>query len=991
MSKQRVYLRSFSGGEIATEMFGRIDDPKYQTGASRLHNFIVKPQGPLTRRPGTRFVRQSKNNDPVRLIPFRFSGDQSLCIQVGPGYFRFLTNGGTVVLSTEPRAYVTSKNISAGGFNTGTANQILISSAHNLVVGDPVMLTGNHPVEFSSFTIYYAIIVDSTNIKLASSAANAAAGTAVAFVASAPATARIHFVYEKMDLTRFGSHNYYVNIRNPLDTTPAGASPAAITTAGTNVTQASHGYVEGTSVVFAGSLLPPQITAGTVYFVLNPTGGSYNISQTPGGAAISMATGSGTAVRANHWYLLEDDATVIPNGSVYEVPNSYTTSDLGQLTWDGSFDVLSLATAGHTLSELRRYGATQWSFDETNFSQSITTPAQPTVTPTYGATLTITSTAVTTGLLVDFVTADNNLAAAGQVVYWSGGGTVTNTLPETIDGNGQFWIISYSSGTTLRLKSVAASAPVQWTGGGVYGVSGTINLRVTSLASEETHTYAVTAVDIEGLETVRSASQSVTNNLLVEGAYNTVTWSAVTGAVRYRVYKNSNGLYALVGEVEAPTLTFKDDAVPPNLGKTTPLLDSTLIRGNFNYPRAVAHFEQRRWCGGMVKFPQRLMGSRTGTETDYSFHIPLLDDDRISLDMASRESEIIQHIVPMAQMLLLTNAGEYRVAPVNSDALTPLTASVRPQSYVGCNTVQPSIVNNSLVFCAARGGHVREITFRADANGWVTSDLSLRAGHLFDNLGLVDQTYGKSPVPVVWFISTSGNLLGMTYVPEESVTAWHVHTTDGTFAACSAVSEGKQENIYVAVNRTINGSDVVYIEWLVPEDIYDIVDAFYVDSGVTYTNGTGSPVSTISGLTHLTGKQVAVLSNGVVESQKTVTMGGQITLTSPLPDGAKVHIGLPFSAELQTLPITMQIDGYGTGRTKNVNKVWLRVERSARFYAGPDILGLVPELTTTVLETKATQVTLPGSWNEDGQVLVQQNDPLPLIIVGMTLEVSGGG
>ena len=44
MPTTRNYLRSFAGGEISPEMFGRIDDIRYQTGAATVRNFIPKPQ-----------------------------------------------------------------------------------------------------------------------------------------------------------------------------------------------------------------------------------------------------------------------------------------------------------------------------------------------------------------------------------------------------------------------------------------------------------------------------------------------------------------------------------------------------------------------------------------------------------------------------------------------------------------------------------------------------------------------------------------------------------------------------------------------------------------------------------------------------------------------------------------------------------------------------------------------------------------------------------
>ena len=47
MPNTRILQRSFAGGEMSPEMYGRIDDVKYQTGAAKMRNFIATPQGPI--------------------------------------------------------------------------------------------------------------------------------------------------------------------------------------------------------------------------------------------------------------------------------------------------------------------------------------------------------------------------------------------------------------------------------------------------------------------------------------------------------------------------------------------------------------------------------------------------------------------------------------------------------------------------------------------------------------------------------------------------------------------------------------------------------------------------------------------------------------------------------------------------------------------------------------------------------------------------------
>jgi hypothetical protein len=106
MPSVRTLTRSFAGGEMSPEMFGRIDDVKFQSGAAKMRNFIATPQGPAENRPGTAYVREVKDSTKrVRLIPFTFSTTQTMVIEVGAGYFRFHTNGATL-LAGSPAAYM---------------------------------------------------------------------------------------------------------------------------------------------------------------------------------------------------------------------------------------------------------------------------------------------------------------------------------------------------------------------------------------------------------------------------------------------------------------------------------------------------------------------------------------------------------------------------------------------------------------------------------------------------------------------------------------------------------------------------------------------------------------------------------------------------------------------------------------------------------------------------------------------------------------------
>ena len=103
MANVRTLQRSFAGGEVTPEFYGRIDDAKYASGLAICRNFVTKPHGPAENRAGFKFVREVKDSDKkVRLVPFTFSTTQTMVLEMGEEYFRFHTQGATLMDGNDP-------------------------------------------------------------------------------------------------------------------------------------------------------------------------------------------------------------------------------------------------------------------------------------------------------------------------------------------------------------------------------------------------------------------------------------------------------------------------------------------------------------------------------------------------------------------------------------------------------------------------------------------------------------------------------------------------------------------------------------------------------------------------------------------------------------------------------------------------------------------------------------------------------------------------
>lgn len=88
---------SFAGGELGPEMHGRVDLAKYTVGAAVIRNFVVRLEGGITRRPGSRFITPVKfeTRDTI-FLPFIKSSLDSIMIEFGHLYMRFIRFGAQI-------------------------------------------------------------------------------------------------------------------------------------------------------------------------------------------------------------------------------------------------------------------------------------------------------------------------------------------------------------------------------------------------------------------------------------------------------------------------------------------------------------------------------------------------------------------------------------------------------------------------------------------------------------------------------------------------------------------------------------------------------------------------------------------------------------------------------------------------------------------------------------------------------------------------------
>jgi len=215
-------------------------------------------------------------------------------------------------------------------------------STANLTVAQPIVLTGSvfsGATALMPYTTYYvATIPSTTTFTLASSAANALAGTVISISATANGY-----------MTAYGStagllSNMNASIAANAPITFIGATITVTAINGTTLyTTGNTGFLAvNQAVVFTGYTFISGITAGTIYYVQSiPTANTFTLSLTPSGAAITWATGTNTFTMQ----VVNSTGTALTPYTGYYVqsvpsPTTFTISS----TSNGSVTALSTST-----------------------------------------------------------------------------------------------------------------------------------------------------------------------------------------------------------------------------------------------------------------------------------------------------------------------------------------------------------------------------------------------------------------------------------------------------------------------------------------------------------------------------------------------------------------------------------------------------------------------------------------------------------------------
>ncbi|NND23886.1 MAG: hypothetical protein HKN86_04260 [Acidimicrobiia bacterium] len=410
------------------------------------------------------------------------------------------------------------------------------------------------------------------------------------------------------------------------------------------------------------------------------------------------------------------------------------------------------------------------------------------------------------------------------------------------------------------------------------------------------------------------------------------------------------------------------------------------------HPKCVSFFEQRLVFAGTTDQPQTLFFSQSGDyeNMDDGLSGSVTDSSAMVYTIASNQVNAITSIKATRTLIVMTTGGEFTVTSgAAEDPVTPTNLNIRKQSSYGSAGVDALSIGNTTIFLQRAKRKIRELAYNFDNDGYIAPDLTILSENLTLS-GLIQIDYQQEPYSVLWGVRTDGKLVGMTYNRIQDVVAWHEHDFGGTNAKCKSVAvidiDTSEDQVWVVIERTINGSTKKYVEYLTPSDFNSNIEEFhYVDSGLAYN---GSATTTLTGLDHLEGETVKIIANGATHPDKIVS-SGSITLDRSVTNA---KVGLGYNSILKTMRLDDGVGITDQTKTKRIYDVTVRFFETVGAKVGPDEdnLDIIPfrdssaAMTAPVpLFTGDKETEFPSDYGTNGFVVVKQDQPLPTTILAI--------
>ena len=689
----------------------------------------------------------------------------------------------------------------------------------------------------------------------------------------------------------------------------------------------------------------------------------------------------------------------VESSGTMEVTTPWGASDLDNIRYHQSGDILFVACSGITQYKIERRATYSWSVVQYLGNSGpfrILNTGPITFAP---AALSGNTTLTASAAFFKSTHAPAGYNAGALFRVTSDGQRVTqavtaqNTFTSSIEVTGTgtqrpFTVIrsgTFSATITLQRSLVASDGP--WVDVTTYTTVGTVSY--DDGLSNQTAWYRI------GVKTGDYTSGTANLELNYSGG-------SIDGVCRVTGFTSS---------------TVVDVEVITDFGATTATTD--WYEGEWSdrrgWPSAVRLYDGRMWWAGKDQIH--------GSESDayYAFNDTTEGDSGpLNRTIGSGPVDTINWILDLERMVLGGQGAEFSVHSSSLDEpLTPTNFQIKAATTQGSQGVAGVRVDSNGVFVQRGGTRVYELTLGSDSFTYGVAHLTALCPEICrPRIARIDVQ--RQPDTRIHCVRSDGAVAVMVYDRVEKVICWVTVTsvgagTDTVEDVCVLPGDSGDEEdmVYYIVNRTINGATVRHIEkWAKQAGCIGGTSNNQADSYIAFTNAPAS--ATVTGLTHLVGASVVVWADGKCLDDAngdiatfTVSGAGEITLT----DGGSSYsattgvVGLGYTAQYKSSKL---IHAAQEIANRHYSKALKSLEGLGLIMADTHPKGVQfgSDFTSANLrDMPSTEnwaavdgdtihtdydeeiITFPGKWSTDTRLCLQSKAPRPANILAAVMEV----
>lgn len=253
-----------------------------------------------------------------------------------------------------------------------------------------------------------------------------------------------------------------------------------------------------------------------------------------------------------------------------------------------------------------------------------------------------------------------------------------------------------------------------------------------------------------------------------------------------------------------------------------------------SYPGAVSFHEQRLVLAGSLNSPQKIWFSKSNADYE-NFEAGTNPDDPFNVKIAAQKGDPIRWLFSDNVLFVGTATGIFRISSSRNGAAVAIDdIDVKLHIAHGSSSIQPELVGESPFYIQRGLKKVRAVNFSIAQDKYAARDITIDSDQIAGT-GFMQIDYQQNPISSMLGVRDDGQLAVVTSEIDQDVLAWSRMITQGKFESAAVVTNDNDEDeVYAIIQRTINGTTKRFVEVQEPNFEVDDVNAFYVDSGLTY-------------------------------------------------------------------------------------------------------------------------------------------------------------